>query len=211
MKKLFLVIAALAVSVSLSAQKKGDMYISGSFSITGSNTNTTVNNTSTKAPNSTTFSIEPSYGYFVIDRLEVNLGLGYSLNKTRRSTDRDGNHLFSRQNVFEITPGVRYYIPICDKFYYTPGFNFSVGFGNQKSDIDKDTVNKKGVTEFGLALSVVAFEIKPCEHFGITLRAGSLSYSLDKVSEKSVNSSTTNNSVSFGLNTGAGIGFKYYF
>ncbi len=213
MKKILLALfVAAGVSVAVSAQDKGDMYISGNFTIESGSTRNTVGNVVTKTPATMSFGIAPQFGYFVIDRLEVNFSLGFTHSRYNNGTDEDDNPLFRKTNVFAITPGVRYYVPLGEKFWYTPGFDLSVGFGGNSRDIDKQTVVKGGVTQFGLNLSAVAFEFRPAEHFGITLRAGGLSYSMDRSTSKgSTKTSSVDNDFSFSINTGASIGFKYYF
>lgn len=209
---LFAAAAALAALTGLSAQEKGDMYISGNLDISSTGTRTSAGSIVTKTPSSFGFGIAPEFGYFITDRLEVNLGLGYELDRTHRGTDSNGNNLFNVSNVFTISPGVRYYVPLGEKFYYTPGFDLSVGFGGSRREIDPQTSVKGGITRFGIVLSALAFEFRPAEHFGITFRAGNLSYSLNHTSSKGATKSTDNTGTfRFNLNTGAGIGFKYYF
>lgn len=186
-KALLSLFIVLCVPAVMSAQQKKDMYISGNFTIEGGNTSSTSGNTVTKTPGTLSFGIAPQFGYFVIDRLEVSLSLGYSLDRYANGQDSEGNNLFRRTNVFEIVPG------------------------GSSRDIDLQTTSKSGLTRFGLSLSAIAFEFRPADHFGITLRAGGLSYTMDRTSSKgSVKSTSTSNDVSFRINTGVGIGFKYY-
>ena len=220
MKKLIVLIAASFIGLCASAQNKGDMYISGSLSINGGNSSSKVdfnnNTTKTKEPGDFTFSIAPQFGYFVIDNLEVNIGLEYSLSKKYLETENDTN-LWANTNLFAITPGVKYYVKICDKFYYTPGAKLSFGFGSTKTQVSPDTTVKTPIFAFGLNLSALAFEFQPCEHLGIMFEAGSLDYTFAKVTKKDTVDNTTikttgiTNNVNFGLNLGASIGFKYYF
>ena len=84
MKKsvIFAALFCMLSSVSLFAQKAGDMYISGSIGMSGNNTKSVINNTSTKVPGGFQMSITPQFGIFVIENLEVHLGLGYQFSKT---------------------------------------------------------------------------------------------------------------------------------
>ena len=78
-------------------------------------------------------------------------------------------------------------------------------------------VAKEGFTAFGFGLSLLSFEIKPTEHFAISLSAGDFTYALvhakdkEEVAGAEFSSHVTANNVDFGLNLGAKIGFKYYF
>lgn len=222
MKKTLLTIALAALSLAMSAQQKGDMYVEGSLGINGGSTvssakagNETVKTTDPSALN---FQIAAQYGYFVIDRLEVNLALGYSLDRStpNRNSTADQN-FYDFDNLFAIAPGVNYYFPLGEKVWYNPGVYVSVGFGSHKSQLDSSTSEKHGLTQFGFGLSLISFEFRPCEHLGISLKAGDFTYTMlnTKVTETiagtTVSTSTTKNSVSFGLNLGASIGFRCYF
>ncbi len=221
MKKILFAVAMLALSVAMAAQEKGDMYISGTFNISGGSSTSAVTvadqTTTTDRPGTFSFGIAPSFGYFVMDNLEVNLSLDYSLNRSYLQTDNNQNRLFSRTNMFVIRPGASYYLRLADKFYYKPGLSFGIGFGNESEDVDVNTVDKTGRTTVDLTLELLAFEFQPCEHLGITLSAGDLSYNFvkRKHSETAANVTTTTvrkqNTVGLGLNLGAAIGFKYYF
>lgn len=228
MKKLLFVIAAAAMSLAVSAQNKGDMYVSGSMSISGGNSKSSVTagNSTTDfiSPNAMNFTFIPEFGYFVMDRLDVHLGLGYSLSREANNVGRvnagtDEDFLFDYTNLFQIAPGVRYYFTVCDRLYYTPGLDLALGFGNYKTQVDKNTTEKSSLTTFGLSLSLARFEFRPCEHLGVTLSAGDLTYLMTRTKaeeavpggETTVVTRQTDNSVNFGLNLGAEIGFRYYF
>lgn len=222
MKKTLLTLALAGISLALSAQQKGDMYVEGNLGINGGSTTASAKTGSEtiKAtdPSALDFQIAAQYGYFVMDRLEVNLALGYSLSRStpNRHSTTDQN-FYDFDNLFTIAPGVNYYFPLGEKIWYNPGVYVSVGFGNHKSQIDNTTSEKQGLTQFGLGLSLISFELRPCDHLGISLKAGDLTYTMlnTKVTETiagtTVTTSETNNSVRLGLNLGASIGFRYYF
>lgn len=222
MKKTLLTIALAGLSLALSAQQKGDMYVEGSLGITGGSTTASAkagNETiKTTEPSALDFQIAAQYGYFVIDRLAVNLSLGYSLSRStpNRNSTADRN-FYDFDNLFTIAPGVNYYFQLGEKIWYNPGAYLSVGFGNHKSQIDSTTSEKQGLTAFGFGLSLISFELRPCDHLGISLKAGDLTYTMrntkvtETVAGTTVTTSTTDNSVDLGLNLGASIGFRYYF
>jgi len=64
-----------------------------------------------------TWSIAPTVGYFVMDNLELELGLGYG------STGTDDN----KTSMWALTPALRYYLPV--KALQKKGMNLSLGFG----------------------------------------------------------------------------------
>ena len=212
----------IAMTVALAAQEKGDLYVSGYFGIGGGSTNASITTggqkTSSTTPSAVKFQIGPKAGYFVIDRLEVNLELGYTLDRSMPNNNSTADrNFYDFSHLFSITPGVNYYIPICDKLYYNPGFYLDLGFGSSRERIDANTVEKSGVTTFGFGLRLISFEFQPCEHFAITLNAGDFSYNLmhtgdeDSSTGTTIKTSANVHSVNFGLNLSTSIGFKYYF
>lgn len=220
MKKALLTIfvLALAASAGYAQTEKGSMYISGNIGINGGSsvsvTNSGNNEVTTKSPGLFSLYIAPQFGYFFADGWEVNGKLGYDLVRTNNGNTFDGDNLYNFNHLFTITPGISYHLRLADRFYYTPGFDLSLGFGVSKTQESKDVTRKNyGITAFSMSLSVFAFEFLPSEHFGITLSAGDLTYALESHRNKGNNITTTNttNDVNFDINMGALIGFRYYF
>lgn len=214
---MFLIAALGLTAATMSAQQKGDMYISGSVMLSGGNTKqeVTVSSTTntTDIPLTFNLGIVPSFGYFVADNFEVNLALGYNLIKDYHRTDADNNKLYNNDNLFTIRPGVNYYLKLADKLWYVPGLSLGIGFGSYVSDIDVNTTEKTPYTNFGLSLSLLTFEFRPADFLGVTFNAGDFSYNLTstKESESGTTRVETTNNVDLGLNLGASIGLKYYF
>lgn len=222
MKKTLLVLALAGMSLALSAQQQGDMYVSGSLGITGGNSAVKVNvgndSQKTVTPNAFNFDLGVEYGYFVLDRLAVNIGIGYSMEKSEPNDNSTADqNFFNFTNVFSITPGVNYYFPLGEKIWYNPGLYLNVGFGNYKVQQDSTTSSKYGLTQFGLGLSLISFEFRPLDHIGITLKAGDLTYDMtsikvdDSVGDTKISTKITSNNVDLGLNLGTSIAFRYYF
>ncbi len=222
MKKFLLIAALLTTALSMSAQKKGDMYVGGGLSVSGGSEieKTTVNGTVTKDkdPSSISFTFSPEFGYFILDNLEVNLGLVYGLTSSIYSGSGD-TALRSSTHNFMVSPGARYFIPIVDgKFYYTPGAELGLGFSRNVRELS-DNTKAKGTTPFifSLSLNICSFEFRPAEHFGISFSAGAFRYMLSHESEKETiagvetKTSYTHNSAGLDLNLSASLGMKYYF
>ena len=135
MKKslIFAAVICLLSTTVLKAQDPGNMYISGSISMAGNSTTAVYGTESSKEPGGFTMSLTPQFGIFVIENLEVHLGLGYSFTRDPEvDINSSGDQVINSTNInlFTITPGINYYVPIVEyKFYYTPGLDLSVGFG----------------------------------------------------------------------------------
>lgn len=232
MKKSVITLVALAASLTLSAQNKGDMYVSGSLSVSGGNTKSTISTTvsgnetttKTKNPSATRFSFAPSFGYFITDNLVIEGSISYGLTKNKNYTvsTQDKNY-FNYTHSFSIGPRARYYVKLgSDKFYYTPGAAMSFGFNQERNRVSADTVEKpKAPFTFDIGIYLLAFEFKPVQHIGIAFSAGSFYYSLETVKNVTttdiagVSTTTKNrktqNNAGLGLNTDASISFRYYF
>ena len=195
MKRIAIVCALMCIigSTVMSAQNKGDMYISGSISMSGSSSKVALNSTSVKEPGGFMMSIAPQFGYFIIDNLELHLGLGYSFTK---EPDDDKSSTNTE-----------------NKFFYTPGLDLGIGFGAQNYIDDTSKEKLFGVTNFYISLSLLSFEYRPVHNFGISFRAGDLTYSLMQY-KQTVGDETmkvSNNNFNFGLNLSTSLGFRYYF
>lgn len=208
MKKITIVFALVCLlgSTSAYAQYQGDMYISGSIGMSGSSSKQITGNTTVKSPGGFQMSISPQFGYFVIDNLEIHLGLSYNFSKSVVN-----NTAFINTSTFALIPGVNYYLSIVDdRFYYTPGLNLGIGFGgvNGKEGAVKQKLGN--VTTFSLSFSLLSFEYRPVDRFGISFRAGDMTYSFMQM-KYTDNSRVNTNGFDLGLNLNASIGFRYYF
>lgn len=216
MKKVFIIaIAAIAASLTASAQKKGDMYISATLDLKTSSSVQASGNSSVKESGGLNFGFSPEFGIFLIDRLELNVGLGYEMSKvpnggkTENQTD-----LFDIDNIFNIGAGLNYHFRVADKLSYAPGVKFLVGFGGAQSQVSASEVEQAYKnTSFTLRLSLMKFEFRPAEHFAMTFEAGSLDFNTDTKTRNVGNTISEErvNTFGLGLNIGAEIGFKCYF
>lgn len=223
MKRFSLIAVVLLIAgLTLSAQQKGQMTISGRIGVQTSGKNETItgNNTttSTSEKGRTYFNIGASYGIFILNNLEVGLGIDYGMNKWQRNQNSDSNiKLYETESNFTLTPQVRYYIPIVEgKFYYNPGLLLGFGFGGGNIQTSENTTVKDDPTFiFNMKLQLASFEFKPCDKLGISFSLGGLSYYME--SSKNVTETVTKKDTysSFDLSLDSllypELGFKWYF
>ena len=211
MKKIVLLSAVLCMLsvTSVYAQKQGNMYISGSINMSGSNTATITGNFSQKQPGGFQLGITPQFGIFIIDNLDVHLGLSYEFIKQPATSGTYSTNT----SLFSIMPGVTYYLQIAgSNFYYTPGLDLAVGFGGVNSKSESTKTKVANVTAFSISLSLLAFEFQPVDKIGIIFQAGDLTYALDHLKDTGASGSVVNtNTFNFGINLSTTLGFKYYF
>lgn len=185
MKKILLFAAALFAGVSMSAQLKGDMSISGTFLLSGGNQVSTVSagssTTTVKKPEALNFGLGVSYGYFVAENCEVSLGLNYGLDRVWTNWDDSDakKKLYDFTSQFTLTPGFKYYVSLVDDlFYYTPNVYLGFGFNSGSTQVSETETVKKDQLPFvfNLGLDLASFEIKPSYNIGITLTLGGIYY-----------------------------------
>lgn len=210
MKKLLLCIALVGTGFALHAQDRGDMLVSGTLSWNTSSSKNTVASTSETSKGSRSFEFIPQFHYFVIDRLSVGLGIGYTLDKSPNGRTANDEQLFNKNGMFLLKPMVSYYLPLSEKFYYVPRFYVGLGFGKNKSEINNTEITESDASRFQIGLALLNFEFRPAEHIGIMFNAGELGYQTTTIKEDSDNK-TSDRNFSLGLNLGATIGFNYYF
>ncbi|MDV3951396.1 hypothetical protein CMT77_04110 [Elizabethkingia anophelis] len=125
MKKNLLIGAFALLGFAASAQtEKGSWVVGGSTSIGFNNVSTKVksDNTTFDGPKVNTFTIAPSAGYFVIDKLSVGLDLAY----TNATTKYDGAKTTS--NAFAILPTATYYFT--DNSVIKPYLGAGIGYAS---------------------------------------------------------------------------------
>ena len=217
MKKFLLTAALAAACLGMTAQEKGDFAVGGSIGVSGGTTTSSLtiagNKTSSTEPSSTTLGFNPEFSYFVIDNLELSVGLSYGMQKDFTGTTGDDKNLFSFTHVAMATIGANYYIPLIrEKLFWTPGVQFGFGGGSYVSQTGQNSSSTVKVPfAFGFTAEIGTIEFKPLDYLGIYLNALDLAVSyvtLDTGSRDVKNSST---GFTGGFNYGISAGVKYYF
>ena len=161
------------------------------------------------------FNISAGVTYFVLDRLEVGLSLGYNSNKTYLGQDINNDDCYQTVSTFDIIPSVGYHIPLCSWLDFVPSFYTSIGFGSNKQEqqINPYTVQTGSASVIQVGLDIVNFEIRPNKNLGLMLNVGGLYYTSRTVNLAGANNQNkrTLNTFNLSLFGNAGIGVRYYF
>ncbi|MDG4654836.1 OmpW family outer membrane protein [Chryseobacterium arthrosphaerae] len=209
MKKLLLAGAVALFGLSNAQMTKGDWVISGNTGMGFNNTTTTVKvgSNSVDGPKVNTFSVTPSVGYFVIDKLAVGIDLGYISTTTKYQGVKVANSTFS------VMPTATYYFTNSSKL--VPFLGAGIGYASDKTKYTfNGNINNEGfdpllaqnteTTTDGLAWKVKG---------GVTYMATSslginLGVSYDQFSNKQtiMNTDVKTNVKTFGVN----VGFSYF-
>ena len=195
MKKNLLIGAFALLGFAASAQtEKGSWVVGESTSIGFNNVSTKVksDNTTFDGPKVNTFTIAPSAGYFVIDKLSVGLDLAY----TNATTKYDGAKTTS--NTFAILPTATYYFT--DNTVIKPYLGAGIGYAsNTEKEEYRGKSNKYTVDGF-------AWKVKGgFAYFFTPSIAADLGLSYSQFSNK-------DNGVRTNVNTfGVGVGLSVFF
>ncbi|MBV8327617.1 OmpW family outer membrane protein [Chryseobacterium sp.] len=206
MKKLLLVGAVALFGLSNAQMTKGDWVVSGDTGLGFNNTTTTVKvgGQSFDGPKTNTFSITPSVGYFVIDKLAVGIELGY----VNTTTKYDGNK--TTNSTFSVMPTATYYFTNSTKF--VPFLGAGIGYASNKTKVD---LKNSGLTGDPLLMQTetttdgLAWKVKGGVTYMATQSLGiNLGISYDQFSNKEtyMNTDVKTNIKTFGVN----VGFSYF-
>lgn len=205
MKKLVLFVAAALVSMqAINAQSKGEMYVSGSITLTAGSTSTKVtldgNASKQKGSVPTTFSISPAFGYFVADKFRIGASIGVALQTAKAEGIRN------TVTTFLAGPEVAYYIPLVGDLYLTPELGLYGGTAKY-SEKEGSTTNSTNFGTFAAALNLVQFEYRASDRLGVAIGLINLSYTTS--SKKIEKVKTAINTFSFSFSPSLSV--RYYF
>jgi len=135
----------------------GTSTIGGSFSL---------HHTSYKYPDNrdqTTndFSLQPSYGYFLIDNLCLGAAIGLSTSSSTAETNVTAVDRKSKSNAVGIGPFARYYVPLDDKLYVFGQLSYSRNWEKYQS-WNSNQANNKSTQKYvyydlGIAAGIAYF------------------------------------------------------
>ncbi|WP_027385521.1 outer membrane protein [Chryseobacterium gregarium] len=197
MKKLLLAGAVALFGLSNAQMTKGDWVISGNTGLgfNSVDTKTKVEGQTYDGAKVSTFSVTPSVGYFVIDKLAVGIDLGF----TNITTKEDGDK--STISSFSVMPTATYYFVNSSKL--VPFLGAGIGYASGKTKETYSNVSEEFTTN-GLA-----WKVKGGVTYMATQSLGiNLGVSFDQFSNKETYFGTEykNTVNTFGVN----VGFSYF-
>ncbi len=214
MKKVIILLAAALMAGSAAfAQSKGDMYVGGGLTLGAGSTNYSEGAYSVKGTNPTTFTIAPSFGYFVLDNLRV--GAGLSLGITGQSTGEGDSKVRNNRTTFLVGPQVAYYLRLSDKLYYTPELGIYGGAVTETYKAGSVKVSQSGGA-FKLGLSLAQVEFRATDKLAFAVDVMNLSYmnlstKVDDVNEDGEPIKTKVSEGTFNFDINATLAVRYYF
>lgn len=182
MKRVFfvLVIVLTLFATTASAQMKGDKFAGGDFGL--GVTSAVISGSSATVVE---FAVQPNVGFFVADNFMLGFSLGYAVQGGDGAT-----------HTLTIGPKFSYYVPLCDKLYYTPSLEALFCYASSDG---------YGVPGFGLGLNIFGVEYKPMQRIGLS--ASLLSFDYVLLTRGGLSAHT----MSLGLSINPKVGVKFYF
>lgn len=174
---------------------KGDKFISGNFGFNSQSGN--ANGFLTK----NTVSVGPSLGYFLNEKYAVILGMSYASSYYEFINSKN----FSTS--FAVTPSIRRYYLLSDKFYLALSAYFSFYRGNTKQI---DSFNNQTIQSPYYSLGVglgPSFIFFPSPNWGLQAGLGSLNYG----HYQNLSDASSNNSYGLNWSSTLNFGLSYYF
>lgn len=197
MKKLLLAGAVALFGLSNAQMTKGDWVFSGNTGLgfNSIDTKTKVEGQTYDGAKVSTFSVTPSVGYFVIDKLAVGIDLGFTSITTKEEGDK------STISNFSVMPTATYYFTNSSKL--VPFLGAGVGYASGKTKETYSNVSQEFTTN-GLA-----WKVKGGVTYMATQSLGiNLGVSFDQFANKETYFGTEykNTVNTFGVN----VGFSYF-
>ena len=214
MKRIILLSILLCGTFALSAQNKGDKYLSGSFGLSFGNQEQEISNgavsTTASQPLSTTFNVIGEVGYFIADNLRVGLALGVPFNSSPSNQTDDGDWLSTKTLGFQINPSIAYYAKMAENLYYTPEIGGSYEIGSYKEQLTKNNTYNADYTGWNLYFHFLAMEYRVNEKFALGVGIGTLGYVSAKVKDPDSDAFLGTSQFVFNFNS-TSVSVRYYF
>lgn len=214
MKRFIFVVVFSFICFCLSAQKRGDMFLSGSVGFSMDKAHNYISSDGAytvveRKPFTFLVSAGIGYSYFVMDNFRIGLNLEVPFSS---SYGVQYNDSYLRKNYFGlyINPELAYHFRLLERLFYTPELGFSYCFGSYKEDVTPDSFYKLPFSGWEVYLNLLSFEYRISRHFSVGVSAGSLSYFDFRLKEKSSYVYFGGGEFSFKLNE-ASIRCAYYF
>ncbi len=207
MKRFILTALVMFIGMTLSAQQKGDFYLSGSMSASAGKIFQVDDEDDLgldSQPLQASFGIGSELGFFVKD----NVRLGFALSMPYSSIPydyEDGEWLKIRTIGFGFNPNISYYVKLTNNLYYTPEFGVSLEAGTIKEPLSSIEKHIDGYFAWNIYISFLAFEFKVSDSFSLGAGVGSFGYA----SLKKLQCDITTSQFSFSLNN-ASLSARFY-
>lgn len=222
-------VATFGVATSLAQTSQGTLYLGGGLGFATSSSKETTTRSGTtiteEGPRTTSFSIAPGAGYFIMDKLAIGMDISFGINSSKEfhpnigSNTQPGDYNKASSLLIGFTPYARKFFMLSDNFGFTGTFGVGVAFGSSKAELKRGsttttTNNGPKVTalEVGVTPGLVFF---PSKNVGLEANFGFVGFS--STTTKTENGVFTDKNTETEIGLGANsispafsFGFRYY-
>ncbi len=222
-------LSIFGVATSFAQISQGSLYFGGGLGFAIASNKKTFSGGSTTVtsdgPRSTSFSIVPGVGYFIVDKLAIGIDISF-ISKSKKEPDgsgsQAGNYEKESSNLISFTPYARKFFMLSDNFGFTGTFGVGVGFGSSKLESKRGnstvTNDESKITalEVGITPGLVFF---PSKNVGLEANFGFVGFSSTTLKKEEnilnniLTTKRTETSVGFGANSispAFSFAFRYY-
>ncbi len=187
---------ASALLLFMAGAANAQIFVGGSFNFSSTMPKTTVGSTTTDGVRYTNFTLAPSVGYFMSDKIAVGASVTYNLDRTRED---DGTETIESRNVFGIAPFARYYaFQIGNVSVFAQG-TLSLGFGSENEKVDGTKTDGPSIFTFGLNVApAISYDLG--DKLTLEARLGGLYFNHYKESDEVAGTDVSVATNSWGLN-----------
>jgi hypothetical protein len=192
-KKLILIVLSVITIHAAKAQtEKGSQSLGATFGVSVTNANTQnispIDNSSTSTKGKlTTYSLSPSYSYFIADKLDLGAGIGYSFSK--QTYDPPNTQVLQRTLNYSANIFLRKYFLFDDKIGVRTGPYLNYQKSKQRYTYSTDIGDSNFNTDTyggGLGMDFVYF---PAKNVGLAATIANLSYQHTKYTDSTIGDS----------------------
>lgn len=210
MKKInyLLVLVAMMATTTVFAQQKGQIWMDGDVNF--GMTKTSVGDNDVKANN---FGIEASVNYMLDNHWSIGIGVGFDMAKDEAGLTEIFGADIEKYSAFHFQVQGTYFLRLSKLFTWTPRAYFRGAFGSY----DYMVAGDDDVTQFGVVVEPIAFQINVSKHFAFTAACDLANIGFMTTSIDEADVTVTDFDVKLGKNTstvgdlGLRLGFRYFF
>lgn len=216
MKKILLVflLAVAGVCTTYAQTEKGTTHLGLNLSYSSDKTESNTFNASDNSydlyeSKVNSFSLGPSFSYFIADKLEMGVGVGYT-NSTQKSEGRSISNHELKQHLYFASAFLRKHIMFSSQFGLRTGPYVSYNYLSSKSIYEDQADQKQNINAYtaGVNLGVEYFPIKK---LGIAANLVDLSYDHSKLEYEDFGTYSKSDSFNFSFVSSLNLSIFYVF
>jgi len=185
---------ASAFLLSMVSAANAQIFVGGSFNFSSEMPKTTAGSTTTDGDRETNFTLAPSVGYFMSEKIAVGASVSYTLDRTKESGSPE---TIESRSIFGIAPFARYYaLQMGNVSVFAQG-TLALGFGSETIKVDGTKSDLGSIFAIGLSVApAISYDLG--EKLSLEARLGGLYFQHMKDTDETDDSYRTTNS--WGLN-----------